>query len=173
MDPRKNDTHLEIVIAKNENLYDIHLCAEEFIDLIDHFKEQFLNKEIIIITAFYDNVLSGFLVAEDKSQKIDAIEKIVPTTCLHLLFVNSKFRKKHIGTALLETFIKAQKKKGIASIYIKLPQKYKNGIKFLQKNDFRQIDIVKSKIILEKNLWNDYGVRDCQIIGDNVNDLFS
>jgi len=173
MEPRRNDSDLRINLAKNENLYDIHLCAEEFIDLIDSFKERFLNKEIIILTAFYDNILSGFLVAEDKSQKIDAIETILPSTCLHLLFVNSKFRNKRIGKVLLETFIKAQKKKGIASIYIKLPQKYKSGIKFLQKNDFHQIDIERSNIILEKNLWNDYGVRDCQIIGDNINDLFS
>jgi len=173
MDPLKNDTSLQINIVKNDNFYDIQLCAEEFIDLIDHYKEKFLNKEIIIMTAFYDGVLSGFLVAEDKSQKIDAIEKIVPSTCLHLLFVNSKFRNKRIGKALLESFIEAQKNKGIASIYIKLPQKYTNGIKFLQKNNFHQIDKVKSKIILEKNLWNDYGVRDCQIMGDNVNDLFS
>ena len=173
MAPRRNASHLRIDLAKNENLYDIHLCAEEFIDLIDDFKEKFLNKEIIILTAFYDNILSGFLIAEDKSQKIDTIEKILPSTCLHLLFVNSKFRNKRIGKVLLETFIEAQKRKGIASIYIKLPQKYKSGIKFLQKNDFHQIDIEKSNIILEKNLWNDYGVRDCQIIGDNVNDLFS
>ena len=173
MEPRKNDITLQINIAKNENFYDIHLCAEEFTDLIDHVKEKFLNKEIIIITAFYNDILSGFLVAEDKSQKIDAIEKIVPSTCLHLLFVNSKFRNKHIGTALLESFFKAQKEKGIASIYIKLPQKYTNGIRFLQKNDFHQKDKVKSKIVLEKNLWNDYGVKDCQIIGDKVNDLFS
>ena len=173
MEPRRNDSDLRIKLAKNENLYDIHLCAEEFIDLIDSFKEKFLNEEIIILTAFYDNILSGFLVAEDKSQKIDAIETILPSTCLHLLFVNSKFRNKRIGKVLLETFIEAQKKKGIASIYIKLPQKYKSGIKFLQKNDFHQIDIEKSNIILEKNLWNDYGVRNCQIIGDNVNDLFS
>lgn len=173
MDPQKNDTRLQIVKAKSENVYDICLCAEEFIDLIDHFKEKFLDKELVILIAFYDDVLSGFLVAEDKSQRIDALEKIVPTTCMHLLFVNSKFRNKQIGKVLLETFIEAQKKKGTASIYIKLPQKYKNGIRFLQMHDFHQIDKVKSKIILEKKLWNDYGVRDCQIIGDNVNDLFS
>ena len=173
MNPRKNDIHLQIKVAKNENLYDIQLCAEEFIDLIKNFEEKFLNKEIIMMTAFYDKILSGFLVAEDKSQKIDAIEKILPSTCLHLLFVNSKFRNKRIGKVLLEAFIETQKKKGIASIYIKLPHKYKNGIKFLQKFDFHQTDVVKSKIILEKNLWNDYGVRECQNIGDNVNDLFS
>ena len=173
MNPRTHELRLEICRAEIEILYDIYLCAEEFKDLVDTFKEKFLNKDITISMAFYDDILSGFIVAEDKSQKVDAIEKLIPTTCLHLLYVNSKFRKKHIGKFLFDEFIKTQKEKGIASIYIKIPQKYKIGINFLQRNDFRQIDKIKSKIILEKKLWNDYGIGDCQIIGDNVNDLSS
>ncbi|GAG54449.1 unnamed protein product [marine sediment metagenome] len=173
MESRENDSFLKIKSAKNESLYDFYLCAEDFIDVIDQFKEKFLSKKLFILTAYFDNILAGILIAEDKSHKIDALEKIVPTTCLHLLTVNSKFRNKHIGKKLLETFIETQRSKGVASIYIKIPQKYKNGIKFLQKNNFGQINKVKSKVILEIKLWNDFGVRDCQIIGDNVNDLFS
>ena len=90
-----------------------------------------------------------------------------------MLFVNLRFRNKYIGKKLLETFIETQKSKGVASIYIKLPQKYKKGIKFLQKNNFGQINKINSNVILEIKLWNDFGVRDCQIIGDNINDLFS
>jgi len=173
MESRENDTTIKIDVGKSENFYDFYLCAEEFTDLIDQFKENFLKKKLFILTAHYGNILAGFLIAEDKSQKIDALEKIIPTTCLHLLFVNLKFRNKHIGKELLETFIETQKSKGVASIYIKLPQKYKNGIKFLQKNNFGQINKIKSKVILEIKLWNDFGVRDCQIIGDKINDSFS
>jgi len=173
MESRKNDTTIKIDIAKSEGLYDFYICAEEFTDLIDQFKEKFLRKKLIILTAYYDNILAGFLIAEDKSQKIDALEKIIPTACLHLLFVNLRFRNKYIGKKLLETFIETQKSKGVASIYIKLPQKYKKGIKFLQKNNFGQINKINSNVILEIKLWNDFGVRDCQIIGDNINDLFS
>ena len=128
MNPRPHELRLEICKAEIEMLYDIYLCAEEFNDLVDTFKEKFLNKDITISMAFYDDILSGFIVAEDKSQKVDAIEKLIPTTCLHLLYVNSKFRKKHIGKFLFDEFIKTQKEKGTASIYIKIPQKYKNGI---------------------------------------------
>jgi GNAT superfamily N-acetyltransferase len=173
MESRKNDSSIIIREAKSESIYDFYLCAEEFIDLIDQLKEKFLSKKLFVLTAYYDNILAGIIMAEDKSQKVDALEKIVPTTCMHLLFVNSRFRNKHIGKELLKAFVDAHRSKGVASIYIKIPQKYKNGIKFLQKNNFGQINKIKSKIILEIKLWNDFGVRDCQIIGDNGNDLFS
>jgi len=173
MESQNNDSSINIGIIKNEELYDFYICAEEFIDLIDNFKEKFSSKKLFILTAYYDDIFAGFLLSEDKSQKIDAIEKIVPTTCLHLLFVNSKFRNKHIGKELLKTFVQTQRSKGVASIYIKIPQNYKNGIKFLQKNNFAQVGKVKTKIILEIKLWNDFGLRDCQIIGDNINDMFS
>ncbi len=91
---------------------------------------------------------------------------------LHLLYVNPNFRKKNIGKSLLNSFFSIQRRNGIASIYIKLPQKYRDGINFFLKNNFHIIDKVKNKIILEFALWNDYGIRECQIIEENFNDMF-
>ena len=113
----------------------------------------------------------GLLVAEDKSHKVDSLEKILPINYIHMLYVNPIHRKKNIGKELLDTYLNIQKEKGTASIHIKLPQKYKSGIDFFLKNKFRQIHIDGSKVILEFNLWNDYGVRDCQVVEDDLNDM--
>ncbi len=161
------DAHLKIKIADKEDLFDLRLCAKEFLDFIEDFKNKFLNKIYIVLTACYDKILAGILVSEDKSHKIDSLEKIVPVVYLHLLFVNSKFRNNSIGRNILDYFLSLQKQRGIAAIYVKLPQKYKKGIKFFQKNDFDIVSKDGNKIILELNLWNDYGIRNCNLIGDN------
>ena len=124
------------------------------------------------MSAYYENILAGILIAEDQTQKIDSLEKIIPLMTLHLIFVNPTFRKKNIGKTLLKSFISTQKKNGIASIYVKLPQKYREGINFFLKNDFQMINKTKNKIVLEKVLWKDYGIRECHIIGENFNDMF-
>lgn len=160
---------IKIKIAEKENFFDLSLCAKEFIELIDNFKSKFLNRNYFVLVAYYKEILAGILVAEDKSQKVDSLEKIIPHFCLHLLYVNPNYRKKGIGKRLFNTFIMISKKEGYAAIYIKLPNKYKKGISFFMKNEFlgnkfRQKGKKNNKIILEMNLWEDYGIRDCQII---------
>ncbi len=169
---QENNPNIKIKIVKDENLFDLNLCAKDFIDLIDNFEKKFYNKKFFVLTAYYNKVLAGILVAEDKSQKVDSLEKILPTMCLQLLFVNSNFRSRTLGKKLLKAFLNIQKEKGVAIIYIKLPQKYKKGIIFFQKNNFHQVGMVRNKIILERYLWNDYGIRDCQLIGNNFNNMF-
>ncbi|TFG01488.1 MAG: GNAT family N-acetyltransferase [Promethearchaeota archaeon] len=164
---------IEIKLAGKEDFIELKLCAMEFLDFIKDFKKKFFNKKFFILTAYYDSILAGILVGEDEGKKIDSIEKIVPIMYLHLLFVNPKFRHKNIGKALLDNFKSILKKKGIASIYVKLPQKYKKGVEFFQKNNFHQVDKNQNRIILELNLWNDLGIRDCQIIGDNFDNMLS
>ncbi len=164
---------IEIKIAGKENFIELKLCAMEFLDFIKDFKKKFLYKKFFILTAYYDSILAGILVGEDEGKKIDSIEKIVPIMYLHLLFVNPKFRHKNIGKSLLDNFKSILRKKGIASIYVKLPQKYKKGVEFFQKNNFHQVDKNHNRIILELNLWNDLGIRDCQIIGDNFDNMLS
>lgn len=168
-----DSSKIEIKIAGKENFIDLKLCAMEFLDFIKDFKKIFFNKKFFILAAYYDSVLAGILVAEDESKKIDSIEKIVPIMYLHLLFVNPKFRHKNIGKLLLDNFIIILKKKGTASIYVKLPQKYKKGVEFFQKNNFHQVNKNHNRIILELNLWNDFGIRDCLIIGDNFDNMLS
>ena len=34
----KKDPNIKIQVSKNEDLFDLNLCAKEFIDLIDNFK---------------------------------------------------------------------------------------------------------------------------------------
>jgi GNAT superfamily N-acetyltransferase len=172
MEPKK-DPKIKIQVSKNEDLFDLNLCAKEFIDLIDNFKTKFLNKRFFILTAYYNNILVGLLVAEDKSHIVDSLEKILPIINIHMLYVNPSYRKKNIGKELLDTFLNIQKGKGTASIHIKLPQKYKSGIAFFLKNNFRQIHKDGSKVILEINLWNDYGIRDYQIVEEDLNDMLS
>ena len=159
--------------AENENLLDIELCAKEFIDFIDNFKKNFLEGRFFILTAYYDFILAGVLIAEKKVREIDSLEKIIPSIQLHLLYVNKKFRYKQIGTKLLESFINIQKQNDIASIYIELPQKYKIGINFLQKKSFQRIGKKQNNVILELKLWNDYGIIDSQVIEDDFNDILS
>lgn len=171
---------IQIKHAENENLLDIELCAKEFIDFIDNFKKNFLEGRFFILTAYYDFILAGVLIAEKKVREIDSLEKIIPSIQLHLLskrfyllFVNSKFRNNQIGTKLLESFINIQKQNDIASIYIELPQKYKIGINFLQKKSFQRIGKKQNNVILELKLWNDYGIIDSQVIEDDFNDILS
>ena len=168
-----NSPKIEFKLAGKEDFIELKLCAMEFLDFIKDFKKKFFNKKFFILTAYCDSILAGILVGEDEGKKIDSIEKIVPIMYLHLLFVNPKFRHKNIGKSLLDNFILILKKKGIASIYVKLPQKYKKGIEFFQKNKFHQVDKDHNRIILELNLWNDLGIRDCLIIGDNFDNMLS
>ncbi len=170
METKKNP-EIKIEVSTNENLFDLNLCAKEFIDLIDNFKKKFLNKKFFILTAYFNEILVGLLVAEDKSHKVDSLEKILPTVYIHMLYVNPTYRNKNIGKELLDKFLNIQKEKGIATIHIKLPQKYKSGISFFLKNNFRQIHKDGSKVILEINLWNDYGIDDCQIVEEDLDDM--
>lgn len=172
MSAHKNYNNIEIKYANEENFYDLYLCANEFLDFIDNFKEKFFNKEYFILSAYFNNVLAGLLIAEDKTQKINSLKEIVPHMNLHLLYVNPKFRNKNIGKILLNYFILIQKNNDIASIYVELPQKYRDGIKFFLENNFKIINRKIDKIVLELALWKDYGIRECQIIGENFNDLF-
>ena len=167
----KGNPEIKIQIAKNEDLFDLNLCAKEFIDLIDNFKKKFLNKKLFILTAYFNEILVGLLVAEDKSHKVDSLEKILPTIYIHMLYVNPVYRKKNIGKELLNKFLNIQKEKGFATVHTKLPQKYKTGISFFLKNNFRQINKDGAKVILELNLWNDYGIDDCQIVEEDLNDM--
>ena len=167
-----NDELIKIKIAETKDFFDLNLCAKEFIDFISDFKKKFLDKKFFVLTAWYNNILAGILVSQDKSNKIDSLNKIIPSMYLHFLYVNPQFRKKHIGKKLLEEFITIQKNKGKASIYIKLPQQFKRGIKFFLYNQFRQIRKEGNKVVLEIKLWNDFGVTDCQIIGADFSNTF-
>ncbi|MFX1411251.1 MAG: GNAT family N-acetyltransferase, partial [Promethearchaeota archaeon] len=168
----RSDLNIEFRIADNETFVDLNLCAKEFIDFIDNFKTKFLNKEFFVLTAYLNEILVGILVAEDKSKKVDSLEKIVPIMRLYLLFVNPNFRNKNIGENLLKEFLNIQKGKGIAYIYIRIPQIHKEGIKYLRKNNFQQVGKKAKKIILEFKLWNDFGIMNCQSISDIFNHIF-
>ncbi len=95
--PQTSNLKIEIRPANNESLTDLGLCAKEFIDFIDDFKNKFLNKVFFVLSAHLNDILVGILVAEDKSQKLDSLEKLVPIVYLHLLFVNPISRNKKIG----------------------------------------------------------------------------
>ncbi|MFX1337095.1 MAG: GNAT family N-acetyltransferase [Promethearchaeota archaeon] len=168
----KSNKDFLIKVANADDLFDLKLCAQGFLEFIDDFQIKFLKNKLFILTAYYDNILAGILVSEQQIHKIDSIENLIPTIYLHLIYVNPKYRRKYIGTTLLKSFILIQKKKGIASICIKLPQKYQNGIKFFQNYEFRLVGLTKNEVILEHNLWDDYGISDCQLIGDDFNITF-
>ncbi len=166
MSDTKNNSKITIKIAKKENFFDLSLCAKEFIDLIDDFKKKFLDKQYFILTAYYNKVLAGVLVAQDKSHKVDSLERIVPTMSLYLLFVNPIYRHKGIGKKLMNTFLMLLKNKGFACIYTKIPKHYVKGITFFLNNDFlnshfTQVGKKDNSIILEMNLWMDYGIKNC------------
>jgi len=171
MENNKKDDKIVIKIASTEDFFDLNLCAREFIEFIDDFKKKFLDKRFFVLTAYFNGVLAGILVGEDK-KKIDSLKKLVPTVYLHFLYVNPKYRNKHLGKALLNEFIKLQKKRDVASINIKLPEKFKKGIIFFQKNDFIITRKHKHKVVLECNLWNDFGIRNCHVIEKDFDNTF-
>jgi GNAT superfamily N-acetyltransferase len=161
-----NKSKIKIKIAKKENLLDLNICAKEFIDLLDNFKRNFLNKQYFVLTAYYNNILAGVLVAKDMSHKVDSIERIVPTMSLYLLFVNPQYRDKGIGKKLMNTFLMILKNRGFASIKIKIPRHYKKGINFFLNNEFlnnqfSQAGKTDNHVVLEMNLWTDYGIKYC------------
>ncbi len=164
---------IQIRTSDNENLLDIELCTEHFVDFIECFKDNFLKGNFFILTANYKSILAGVLIAEKKVKEIDSLEKIIPSLQLYLLYVNKKFRNNQIGKKLLDSFINIQKQNGIGSIYIELPQKFKKGINFLQKRSFQRINKIQNNIILELKLWNDYGIIDSQVIEEDFNNMLS
>jgi len=172
MDSKDINSKIDIKIAQDENIVNLNLIAEEFLELIDDFNINFINNKYFILTAYLNNNLAGILIAENKIHKIDSLEKLIPKVSIYLLYVNATFRNNHIGKKLLNTFLQIQKSRGIASVYIELPQKYLKGIEFFKRNNFLQVSKDKNKIILEINLWNDYGIRDDDIIENSFNDVF-
>jgi GNAT superfamily N-acetyltransferase len=161
-----SNSNIKIKIADKETFLDLNLCAKEFIDLLDNFKKNYLNKRYFVLTAYYKNVLAGVLIAKDKSHKIDSLERIVPTMSLHLLYVNSLYRNKGIGTKLMNTFLMILKNRGFAYVSIKIPKHYKKGVDFFLNNEFlnnhfSQEGITDNYIILEMNLWTDFGIKNC------------
>ena len=152
--------------ASKEDLAELTLCADEFIGLINEFKVNFLDGKYISLLTYYNKIAVAVLIAEELNQKVDSIENILPKTVLKLIYVNPNYRNKLIGTKLLLTFLKLQKEKGFASVYVELPQKYKSGIRFFEINDFRRIGKVKEMLLLEINLWNDFGLRFSQFLPD-------
>lgn len=168
----KSKKKILIKVAKNDDLFDLKLCAQGFLEFLDDFQTKFLKNKFFILTAYYDNILAGMLVSEQKTHKVESIENLIPTIYIYLLYVNPKYRRKHIAKTLLESFISIQKKRGVASICIKLPQKYKSGIKFFQHYEFHLVALINNNFILEYKIWDDYGVSDCQLIGDNFNNTF-
>ncbi|MBY9002539.1 MAG: GNAT family N-acetyltransferase [Candidatus Lokiarchaeota archaeon] len=161
------DLEISIGLSANLSLIDLRLCAKEFIDFIDGFSDNNNTENYIILTALQDELLVGMIIADKKSNNDDPIINFLPTTSLKLLFVAPKFRNKKIGYLLLNKFIKLQKEEGIAKIQIKLPQHYIKGIKFFQKYNFHEKEKFRNNIILERNIWIDFGIRDADIIDNS------
>jgi GNAT superfamily N-acetyltransferase len=162
---------ISIKTGNKEDLMELQLCANEFIDFIDDFEINLQNEKYFILTAYYINNLSGILLAENQISKIDELEMLIPKIQLIFLFVNPSYRNNSIANQLLNTFIKIQKKRQIASIFIKLPQKYKKGIKFLEKYGFLQIITSNNEVILERNLWYDFGLSFCDFIENGIYEM--
>jgi GNAT superfamily N-acetyltransferase len=173
MNDLKKESSVAVKIAKLEDFVDLYLCAGDFIDFIQNFKKKFYEGKLFILTAIFNGVLAGVLISEDESRIIDSIDKIIPTMHLYLIYVNPTYRNKKLGKILIDKFITYAKKKGIGSIYIKLPEKYKNGIKFFERCHFQVEDVNGSEVILHLNLWNDYGVRNCEIVDEDLNNHFT
>lgn len=164
--------NLYIKKAKIKDFYDLKICAQDFIQFIDDFKKKFMEQDFYILTAYLNNILTGILISENSLNRIDSLEKLIPNTCILLIYVNPKFRGNSIGKNLLNEFIEIQRSKGIGLIYAKIPQKFNQGIKFYKKNNFKQVKKKEGKIFLEFALWNDFGLRDSQLVREStINNL--
>jgi GNAT superfamily N-acetyltransferase len=161
MDFKNEKSRIIIRTGNNEDIIELQMCANEFIEFIDDFEINLHNEKYFILAAYYCKNLSGILLAENFISKVNGLETLIPKIQLIFLFVNSTYRNKGIASLLLKNFIKIQKKEKIGSIYINLPQKYKFGKKFLEKFNFVQIKVVNNKIVLERKLWYDFGIESC------------
>ncbi len=161
------DLEITLVSSTNLSLIDLRLCAKEFIDFIDGFSDNYNNESYIILAALQDDLLVGILIADKKCNNDDPIINLLPTTSLKLIFVTPKFRNNKIGHFLLDKFINLQKEDGIAIIHIELPQHYIEGIRFFQKYNFYEKENFRNKILLERNIWTDFGIRDADFIDNS------
>jgi len=159
MEPKKEKSKIAIKTGNNEDLIELQLCANDFIDFIDDFEINLQNKKYFILTAYYLNNLSGLLLAENIHSKVNALENLVPKIKLIFLYVNPAYRNNKIGSKLLRYFVKVQRGKKVAAIYINLPRKYIVGKKFLEKYKFFQLKTSNNNIVLERNLWYDFGIK--------------
>lgn len=166
------NSKVSIKVASENDIIDINLCAEEYLQLLEDFEVKYSKGDYFILIAYYDNILAAVLVAEKRIHKVDSLETIVPKSRLCLIYVNSLYRKKQIASRLLDFFKKVQKEKGIASIFVELPLKYQKGIKFFEKNDFQITGKNKDKFYLEFYLWNDFGLRMSDFLSKDLNDIF-
>jgi ribosomal protein S18 acetylase RimI-like enzyme len=166
------ETNIKIKKATEEDFFDLKMCANDFIELIDNFKKKLINKQYFVLIAYMNNVVAGILVSENKVTHIDALEKIIPNIFIKLVYINPQFRNQELGRKLLNAFIKIQKENEIGIIYTNIPQKYNRGIKFYKNNGFHQIRKTDGKIVLELILWNDFGLRDSQLVKESAIKLF-
>ncbi len=158
MEIERQKSNIVIKIGNNEDLIELQLCANDFIDFIDDFKINLQNEKYFILTAYYSKNLSGVLLAENKHSKVNALVNLVPRVKLIFLYVNPVYRNNKIGINLLRFFINIQRKRKVAAIYINLPRKYTVGKKFLEKYKFFQKKTRHNNIVLERTLWYDFGV---------------
>ncbi|TFF87553.1 MAG: N-acetyltransferase [Promethearchaeota archaeon] len=176
MNEGQKKINFQIKIAENESFLDLKLCAKEFIEFVDDFKKKFQNKKFFILTAYDNCTLIGILIAEDKSNDIDSLDKIIPKMRLYLVYVNPKFRHLHVGKRLINTFLMIKKKEGYAGIIVKLPQNYRKGINYFLKNSFLNHrfylkGIKDSKMEMEMDLWNNLGIREYIAIDNFTYDI--
>jgi GNAT superfamily N-acetyltransferase len=158
METKRQKLNIVIKTGNNEDLIELQLCANDFIDFIDDFEINLQNEKYFILTAYYFNNLSGVLLAENNHSKVNALVNLVPKVKLIFLYVNPAYRNNKIGSHLLRSFIKIQRERKIAAIYINLPRKYTVGKKFLEKYNFFQIKTSHNNIVLERTLWCDFGI---------------
>jgi hypothetical protein len=159
---------ISIEMGNQEDLTELQMCAHEFIDFVDDFELNLRKEKYFILTAYYLKNLSGILLAEKQISKTDKLDTIIPKIRLIFIFVNPTYRSKFIAEKLLNSFIKIQRKRQVASVFIKLPRKYKKGKKYLKKHHFTQINTSKNEVTLERHLWYDFGLCLCDFIDDEI-----
>lgn len=152
-----NSSKVSIRVADQEDYLDIELAAKEFVDLIKDFRKHFEKEDFFVLLGYYEKNIAGILVSQ-RNNIVRSIENILPTTQIHFLYVNSAFRGRNIGSELLNDFIRIQKKKNTALIFIELFKNNTRSIEFFEKFGFSRDKIDAAKIHLTKVLWDDYGM---------------
>lgn len=142
----------------------VRTCCTTFCDLIPGVEADIANGKILGVLAFQGEICTGAIIGMlDIEGSLENASITLPQVRILFVEVGHQFRGRGTGNLLMERFIHDMQQKDIAAVTVSLYKSHQDRAGFFEKHGFEKCkhDVHdRSKIVLRRNLWSDYGVID-------------
>lgn len=137
-----------------EEAFEVHGRVLEFDELavLDEFIERYTGKTHVIIGAYIENKLIGYIIAYDKHQDKERFY-------IWMAGVDNNYRRRGALRQMMNYVESWAKEKGFSKLAIKTRNNRREMLSFLCKNDFNftsvetRDDVRENRIELERDIW--------------------